>query len=251
MTVNIRQSIEASAKGLRRVRCQSLRDLFGFHAWTGDRRELVADHLERQGIRAQPPVSEAGLHDWIVLSLPSLPPASEASADPRPSDEWFDHLMTVHLDSEREVEMYFASPLFHGLDYTAEHEAAGFRFDMWEGVARKHVEADLIYFADHRHSLKDGTPLILVEAKGAAQPSGAGTGQARSYAFWVKPAYYVVTNGEITDAYNYQGAAPDVSVLTVKRSALREQFNDLYRMLNPAAATQARQLKSDRLDRLK
>jgi hypothetical protein len=42
--------------------------------------------------------------------------------------------MSVHLDSEREVEMYFASPLFHGLGYTSEHEAAGFRFDMWEAL---------------------------------------------------------------------------------------------------------------------
>lgn len=35
--------------------------------------------------------------------------------------------MSVHLDSEREVEMFFASPLFHALVYTDEREAAGFR----------------------------------------------------------------------------------------------------------------------------
>ena len=251
VTVSIRQSIEASAKGSRRVRCHSLRELFGFQAWTAQRRELVASHLERQGIRTEPSVVDAGLHDWIVLSLPSLPPPSELAADPRPPDEWFDHLMSVHLDSEREVEMYFASPLFHGLGYSAEHEAAGFRFDMWEGVARKRVEADLIYFLDHRHSLDEGTPLILVEAKSTSQPPGTGTGQARIYAFWVKPAYYVVTNGDVTDVYNYQGTAPDVPVLTVKRTALRDQFDDLYRMLSPGAAAEARQVKIERLNRLK
>lgn len=173
-----------------------------------------------------------------------------AAADPRPSDQWFDHLMSVHLDSEREVEMYFASPLFHGLGYSAEHEAAGFRFDMWEGVTKKHVEADLIYFLDQNHSLDKGTPLVLVEAKSTSQRPGTGTGQARSYAFWVKPAYYVVTNGDVTDVYNYQGAAPDVPVMTVKRSALREQYDDLYRTLNPNAVAEARRMKIERLDRL-
>ena len=87
--------------------------------------------------------------------------------------------MSVHLDSEREVEMYFASPLPQGLGYSSEHEAAGFRFDMWEGVTRRRIEADLVYFADEHHSLADGVPLVLVEAKGSDQAPDAGTGQAK------------------------------------------------------------------------
>ena len=175
------------------MRCHSLRALFGFQTCTAQRKELVAQLLENRGIDGQPSVIEAGLHDWIVLSLPVMPPPDDSKADPRPSDEWFDHLMSVHLDSEREVEMYFASPLFHGLRYDSEHEAAGFRFDMWEGVTRRRVEADLVYFQDERHSLSDGAPLVIVEAKATDQPPDAGTGQVRSYAFWLKPAYYVTT----------------------------------------------------------
>jgi Type I restriction enzyme R protein N terminus (HSDR_N) len=248
VVASIQRSIEVSPKGSRRVRCHSLRALFGFQAWTVQRKDFVAALLDRRGIRAQPPISEAGLHDWIVLSLPSLPPPNDASPDPRPSEEWFDHLMSVHLDSEREVEMYFASPLFHGLGYTAEHEAAGFRFDMWEGVTRRRVEADLVYFADDRHSLADGVPLVLVEAKATDQAPDAGTGQAKSYAYWLKPAYYVTTNGDVIVVYNYQGGAvPDVKILDVKRSSLREQFDDLYRVLNPEAASGARQAKLDKL----
>jgi hypothetical protein len=169
VAASIQRSIEVSPKGSRRVRCHRLRALFGFQAWTAQRKELVASLLESRGIRAQPPITEAGLHDWIVLSLPVMPPPDDSRPDPRPAEEWFDHLMSVHLDSEREVEMYFASPLFHGLGYTSEHEAAGFRFDMWEGVTRRRVEADLVYFQDDHHSLADGVPLILVEAKGADQ----------------------------------------------------------------------------------
>ena len=250
MVAGLRRSIEVSPKGSRRVRCNTLRDLFGFDAWTVPRKERVTKLLEDQGIRAQPTVSEAGLHDWIVLSLPVLPAPDDSRPDPRPSPEWFEHLMSVHLDSEREVEMFFASPLFHGLGYTDEHEAAGYRFHMWEGVTRKPVEADLVYFADEHLSLEDdgGVPLVLVEVKNSDQPPDVGKGQARSYALWVMPAYYVTTNGEAVVVYNYQGArGQDVPVLDFKRSELRERFDDLYRLLNPKAAADARREKADRL----
>ena len=93
-----------------------------------------------------------------------------------------------------------------------------------------------------------GVPLVLVEAKSRAQPPDAGTGQARSYAFWIKPAYYVTTNGEVVNVYNYQGGAvPDVKVLDFKRTDLRERFDDLYRVLNPRAAAETRQAKIEKL----
>ena len=246
VVASIRRSIEVSQKGSRKVRCSTLRDLFGYDAWNGQRKARVTRLLDDQNIHAQPTLSEAGLHDWIVLSLPVLPKPDDSQPDPRPSPEWFEHLMSVHLDSEREVEMFFASPLFHGLGYSDDHEAAGFRFVMYEGVTRKTVEADLVYFADERRSLDDGVPLVLVEVKGSAQPPDAGKGQARSYALWVMPAYYVTTNGEAVVVYNYQGAVvPDVKVLDFKRSELRERFDDLYHLLNPKAAADARRPKAD------
>ena len=248
VAASIQRSIEVSPKGSRRVRCHSLRALFGFQAWTAQRKDLVASLLEARGIRAQPTIGEAGLHDWLVLSLPVMPPHDDSSPEPRPSEEWFEHLMSVPLDSEREVEMYFASPLFHGLGYTYEHEAAGFRFHMWEGVTRRTAEADLVYFLNAHHSLEDGVPLIVVEAKGSDQPPDAGTGQARSYAFWLKPAYYVTTNGDAVVVYNYQGGAiPDVKVLDIRRADLRERFDELYRILNPRAVNEARQAKVAKL----
>lgn len=230
------------------MRCHRLRDLFGFPVWTIPRKELVTRLLENRGIRAQPLVTEAGLHDWIVLSLPVIPIPDNSPPNPRPSDEWFEHLMSATLDSEREVEMHFASPLLHGVGYGYEHEAAGFRFDMWEGVTHRRAEADLVYFADERHSLRDGIPLVLVEAKGSDQAPDAGTGQTRSYAYWIKPAYYVTTNGHVVVVYNYQGGAiPDVKVLDFKRSELHERFDDLYHVLNLKAAVAARQAKIDKL----
>jgi len=244
----IRRSIEVSPRGSRRVRFYRLRELFGFQAWSAQRKEIVARLLVDQGVVVQPSLSEAGLDDWVVLSLPQLPPRRDDHPDPRPTADFFDHLESVRLDSEREVEMHFAAPLFRELGYGEELEAAGFPFDTWEGVHHRVAEVDLLYFADDRHRLTDGEPLVLVECKGSDKGPDAGVGQVRSYSFWIKPAYYVTTNGEVLTVYNYQGGAvPDVKVLEVKRCDLREQFDDLYRVLNPQAAAEARRDKIAKL----
>ena len=150
VVATIRRSIEVSTRGSRRVHFDRLRDLFSFHAWSPLRRELVTRLLADQGIAVQPPIEEAGLDDWIVMSLPIVPPQRDDRPDPRPGDEFFDHLESIQLDSEREVEMHFASPLFRELGYGEEQEAAGFPFDTWEGVHHRTAEADLLYFADDR-----------------------------------------------------------------------------------------------------
>jgi hypothetical protein len=245
----IRRSIEVSTRGSRRVRFYRLRDLFGFQAWSAQRKEIVARQLAAQGIAAQPPLSELDLDDWVVLSLPQLPPERNDHPDPRPKPEFFDHLESVRLDSEREVEMHFVGPLFRELGYAEEQEAVGFPFDMWEGVHHRVAEADLLYFSDDRHRLPEGEPLVLVECKNTNKTRpDAGLGQVKSYSFWIKPAYYVTTNGDTLIVYNYQGGAiPDLKVLELKRSDLRKRFDELYRILNPQAVAEARRDKIAKL----
>ena len=248
VAASIRRSIEVSQKGSRKVRCHTLRELFGFQAWSTQRRDLVGKILADQRILVQPPLSDAAPDDWVVLSLPDLPPPNDDHPEPRPSEDWFEHLMSVPLQTEREVEMHFASPLFHSLGYCDEQEAAGFRFETYAGVQFRIAEADLVYFASDCQSLTDGDPLVLVEVKDTAQPPDAGTGQAKSYAYWVKPAYYVVTNGDVLIVYNYQGGVvPDVKVLEIKRAELRERYDDLFRILSPKAAAGVRHRKEPKL----
>lgn len=249
VAATIRRSIEVSTRGSRRLRLYRLRDLFGFQAWSAQRKEIVAKLLADQGIAVQPPLNEADPDNWVVLSLPQLPPRRDDHPDPRPKPEFFDHLESVRLDTEREVEMHFVSPLFSELGYEEEHEAAGFPFDMWVGVQHHTAEADLLYFADDRHRLPDGEPLVLVECKAIDKTRpDVGLGQVRSYAFWIKPAYYMTTNGNMLTVYNYQGGAvPDVKVLDMKRSELRERFDDLYGLLNRHAVTEARRAKIAKL----
>jgi hypothetical protein len=122
----IRRSIEVSQRGSRRVRAHRFRELFGFRALSAQRRELVERLLAEAGIVVQPSLEEAGRDDWLVMSMPTLAVVREAHPDPRPSAEWFGYLQSVRPVTEREVELHFASPLFHGLGYRDEQEAAGF-----------------------------------------------------------------------------------------------------------------------------
>ena len=182
-----------------------------------------------------------------MLSMPVLSESDTKDPDPRPTEEWFNHLVNVSLASEREVEVHFASPLFHKLDYEDEHEAAGLGFLLYEGVSHKRVEADLVYFADADRSPKTSTPLILVETKSASHKLDAANEQARSYAHSLRPAYYVVTNGDLLMVWNYQGAIPDVKMMEFKREELWDHFDDLYRLLNREAVIKARIDKIARL----
>ena len=240
----LRRSIEASQRGSRRLRAHRFKDLFGFQAWSPARREMVGRLLSAEGIVVQPSLEQAGRDDWLVLSIPAPVVTSATPPEPRPSEKWFARTAELRLGSEREVEMHFVSPLFEQLGYSEEQEAAGFGFVMWEGVRQHHAEADLLYFARDTHDIDKGDPLVLVECKAVGKGPDAGLGQARSYAFWLKPAYYLVTDGDYLTVWNYQGGAvPDVRVCEARRATLREKFDDLHAVLNPQAALATRQQK--------
>ena len=248
IVATLRRSIEASQRGSRRLRVHRFKDLFGFQAWSPVRRGMVSQLLAGEGIVVQPALEQAGRDDWLVFSIPAPGVTSGPPPEPQPTPEWFAHLAQLHLGSEREVEMHFVSPLFEQFHYREEQEAAGFGFVMWEGVRQHHAEADLLYFAGDVHDIEKGDPLVLVECKSVGKGPDAGLGQARSYAYWLKPAYYVVTDGDYLTVWNYQGGAvPDLRVCETRRPALRDKFDDLYAVLNPEAALATRQQKIDRL----
>jgi hypothetical protein len=92
-------------------------------------------------------------------------------------------------------------------------------------------------------------PLVLVECKRSIKDPKAAVGQVRSYALWVLPAYYVITDAQTLSVWDFQGAiAPDLEVLTVEQAELDERFEDLYARLSPGAAAVARQNEISRLE---
>jgi hypothetical protein len=240
IVATIRESIEASPRKSRKVRFRNLRGKFGWQAWTAQHRELVTQLLKDQEILAQPPIADAGLDDWILLSMPIVIPDPDPKTPVSPPDDASFHLlMDVHLGAEREVEVKYVNRLFHVLDYDDTHEADGYGFVLHEGVSRKRVEADFVYFADEDHS-PTGTPLVLVEAKSAGHKLDLAIEQAKSYANVLRPMYYVVTNGDTFMVWDYQGAIPDVKVLEFKRGELRDRFEEIYQLLNLQTVTEAR-----------
>jgi hypothetical protein len=242
VVATIRESIEASPRKSRKVRFHNLRGKFGWQAWTVQRKELVAKLLEDQEILAEPTIAAAGLDDWIMLSMPIITDPGTKDPVTRPDDDFFRRLMSVRLGAEREVEVHFVTRLFHALDYDDTHEAPGFGFILHEGVSRKRVEADFVYFADDNHSMQ-GEPLVLVEAKSAGHKLDAAIEQARSYANVLRPMYYAVTNGDEFMLWNYQGAIPDVKALEFRREELQDRFDEIYRHLNCETVTSARKEK--------
>ena len=186
--------------------------------------------------------------------MPVKVPVVETSPDPAPTADWFAHMESVQPDTEREVEMHFASPLFReGLGYHEDQEAAGFGIQMARGSRPGHIEADLLYFADCRHDVKTGEPLVLVECKRLIKDEKelqAAAAQAHSYALWIIPAYYLITDGRIVSVWDFQGAvAPDRELLRVSQGELAGSFDDLYSRLNPPAATAARRSKISRMEK--
>jgi Type I restriction enzyme R protein N terminus (HSDR_N) len=245
----IARSIQVSQRGARRVRAHRFKELFGYQALSAQRRERIEHLMAEAGIIVQPSLEDAGRNEWLVMSMPAVAPVPEAHPDPRPSAQWFEYMKSLRPDTEREVEMHFASPLFRELGYRAEQEAAGYGIQVYQGSGRpQRIEADLLYFAGEPHSLEDGEPLVLVECKRSIKDLKAAAGQVRSYALWVLPAYYMITDAETVSVWDFQGAiAPDLEVLTVKQAELDERFDDLYARLNPEAAAVARQNKISRL----
>jgi hypothetical protein len=248
----IAESIRVSQRGARRVRAHRFKELFGYQALTAQRRARIEQLMAEAGIEVRPSLEEAGRDDWLVMSMPLKVPVPEATPDPVPTPEWFAHMASVHTDTEREVEMHFASPLFReGFGYREEQEAAGFSIQWARGNTPGHVEADLLYFGGDKHDLKMGEPLVLVECKRLIKDEKelqAAVNQAHSYALWVIPAYYVITDGRLVSVWDFQGAiAPDRELMRVNQAELVERFGDLYARLNPKAAAVARESKISRL----
>jgi hypothetical protein len=152
----------------------NIRGQFGWQAWTAARKEPVAQLLKDPGILAQPSIADAGLDDWIMLSMPIITSSSTKDPVSRPDDKSFHELMNVHLGPEREVETHYVSRLFHTLDYEDIHEALGLGFLLYEGVSHKRVEADFIYFANGDHSIPGGKPLVLMSPRARARRATGG-----------------------------------------------------------------------------
>ena len=132
--------------------------------------------------------------------------------------------------SEREVEHFFIMPLLKELGYAEEDCAIGHRVIMADGSRKTNKEADLVIFDGEKR--ESANALIIIEAKKSERALEDAALQARSYALWLFPPYYLVTNGEKIKVFHFRDAKQsDVKLMNFHRNDFREKWNELYRYL--------------------
>lgn len=240
------QSVLATPKRQRRLRSKTLwEDMLGFKVRTKERVELVKAAIKQRGLLLNIEEAAFGTEDkdeWIILTYvePPRPPAVlqeelPTTDIPSPPDSWFAMIAQREFESEREVEYYFVVPLLEALGYEEADFAIGFPVQMFEGVKKVNKEADFVLFNGNSRAKDDA--LLIVEAKKTEKIlTEDATGQARAYAMWLSTPYYLVTNGEELRVYLFRGAVqPDVMLMTFPRTAMQQNWPQLYQTLNKAA----------------
>lgn len=182
--------------------------------------------------------------DWIILTYVEMPPESErgSGADHihTPTDTWFTKIEQSVFESEREVEYYFIMPMLKQLDYEEDDIAIEFPVKMAAGskIATKH--ADIAVFAGPGRT----ETLLVIEAKKASDNDkvlrDAAT-QAKSYALWLSAPFYLITDGETTKIFLFQGHGfSDVEQLSFVRNEMRQSWKVIYEMLNKTSVVEYR-----------
>ena len=228
----IHQWVLTAPSRQRRLRSNTFWDKFRYKARTQERVAAVKEALANKGIQIlQPPLDTFGAEDrgdWIVLATGELLP-------PRPTDNWFQKVVELQFESEREVDSFFVIPVLEQLGYTQPDMAQGFWFYMNEGSTRRHRQADFAIFDGPNRT--NTTPLLVVESKNFGQQISAGAvSQARSYALWLNAPYYMVTNADEIQLFENPGLPQSQSqVMVIKRAELQVRWNEFAGKLHRAA----------------
>ena len=236
------QSILATPKRQRRLKSSTFWDKFGFERRTKERVEQVKQLLRQRSLILNLDDNQFGMEakdEWVILSYiepvqqPIVTKMEISSIDvPMPHDSWFAAMKQRVFESEREVEYYFVVPLLEQLGYQEDDFAIGFPVQMYEGVKKVNKEADFVLFNGLSRAKEDA--LLIIETKKSEKIlTEDAVGQARAYAMWLTPPYYMVTNGDELRLYLFRGAVqPDIILMSFKRADLLQNWVTLYKTIN-------------------
>ena len=252
------QSVLATPNHRRRLKSGTFWERLGCKRRTPERIKEVCELLEHHcvsvSLRARHSMDELldvafgneDRADWVVLthqgpaSMQSVSPEATTQPDivTTPLDSWFQDVIQLSFRSEADVVYKFIGPLFEHLGYEEPDIAYEHPVEMYFGREKfKDKEADVVLFMRDDHvndTHKHENTLIVAEAKKLGKPIDADVeGQARSYAMWLSPVYYVVTNGEDVKVFLYQmTAAEDILVMPpIKRADLKQRWPELFKLL--------------------
>lgn len=270
------QSIHATPNNRRRLKSGTFWGRLGCRRRTPgvieEVRRLLEHHcvsvsLRKRGTMEELPSYAFGSEDkadWLVLSCeaPAQQQAvspevgTEAQSVPRPLDKWFHDMAQLTFRSEADVVNKFIRPLFEQLGFEEPDFAFEYPVEMHFGQEVKSKEVDVVLFkrTDHIHDvLNPENILILVEAKKLRKPIDADVvGQARSYAMWLAPVYYVVTNGDDIAVYLYRMtvAKDEPAIISLNRSNLNEKWPELFKLLSKGRVLEAKEQRQQIISEL-
>jgi len=254
----IYQSVLAATKKKRQLRSSTFWHQFKMKNRTEERIKEVKEALEKRHLMISIDDAELGKEDkddWIKIVVVEPPPVitnPDPPGDPvpTPSDDWFLSMEQRVFESEKEVEFYFIMPLLEKLGYIEDDFAIGYPVQMYEGVKHVTKEADVVVFNGVNRSKENA--LLVVEAKRYNKiMTDDAVGQARAYSLWLSPPYFMVANGGEIRVYIFRGAVQsDVLIISLKRSDLRNGWNNLYKTLNKAAVIERKSMLGDILSKM-
>ena len=254
----IAQSIRATPNNRRRLKSGTFWERLGCKKRTPKQIDRVHELLKHHGVTASlrhrhsmdelPTVAlgSENKSDWLVLTCnESASMASRADGSgtepvsvTTPLDSSFEKLLQRRFGSEGEVVTFFLRPLFELLGYEDPDFAIGHPVEMHFGCEKLTKHADLVLFKrdDQNNNIKKpDNVLVLAEAKEKLDKPihGDDVGQARSYAMWLSPVYYFVTNGYEVEVYLYRMtvAKDEPAVICFKRADLKQRWTELYKLL--------------------
>jgi hypothetical protein len=224
----LKDSIASSPKQSRRMLLRSLLTKFGFKTRTQERIHRLSNAMNEVGIHAAPPLAECPRDGWVALSLAIDP--NPTGLPINPPDIWFEEIERKQFATEKEVEIRFIVPLLERLGYSEDDRADGFPIEIVVGSKRTVAEADFVLFDGRNRSMDNA--LLVIEAKRTGKRVKDFISQARSYAMFMGAPYYMVTNGDDILVLHYQSPIEaDRVVFTGHRATLKENYNDLYRLI--------------------
>ena len=252
------QSVMQSQNKQKRLKSSTFWHLFHVKARQKTIVERIEHIINEQGlkitVKSGAILGKEKKSDWIILTPRLLPepkiPSQPVYPSEWPTTKWFEMIQTREYESEREVETYFIIPLLEKLGYEYDDIVIGYTFPIFKGVKKTKAEADVVVFNGSSRKTED--VLLVIEAK--KSDTGINRdhiGQAKSYSIELLPACYIISNGQQTIVFQFNGTLiPDERVIGFDRSELEQEWGKLYSYISKEATIHRKQWMGKRLSQI-
>lgn len=251
VALKLRDNVEQSSSGTRRLKLRNLLSKFGFKRRSDSNTARITQLLSDTGLTINPPIVRFGeewgieYNDWVYLSI-DVPQEPEAPS-PLPTwnaDGWFDRIARLNLRTEKEVETKFIIPLLTRLGYSEDDRYDAMSIPIFIGSKKTTLVIDFALFNSSLSELQK-QPLLTVEAKREGKLTRrkeleAAHNQAKSYCLWTQCDYFMITDSRTVQIFHVAHGGYLVGLkplFACERSELVDCFGELYARISKEALT--------------